>query len=137
MSKAIEIVYNNGVSVVGLDDGRNLTSSIVPALGFEFDELMYTNNTKTFTLNDETFQLNDSQKLEVINFLDTVTENKEATAQLQLNYDSQKYLNDTDWIVLRHLREKTLNKPTTLTDEAFIDLEQKRDDVANQVVKID
>jgi len=136
MIKAIEIVYNNGVSVVGLDDGRNLSSSIVPNLTFEFDELMYTNSTKTFTVNNETFQLNDSQKLEVINFLDTVSENKEATEQLQLNYESQKYLDDTDWIVLRHLREKTLNKPTALSDEAFIELEQKRDDVANQVVKI-
>jgi len=136
MIKAIEIVSSNGVSMVGLNDGRNLSSSIVPNLSFEFDELMYTNSTKTFTYNSETAQLTESQKLEVLDFLDTVVENEETRIQLQLNYVSKKYLYDTDWMVLRHLREQKLNKTTTMTEDEFIALELKRDEIADRVIEI-
>lgn len=40
------------------------------------------------------------------------------------------YLTDTDWIVLRHIREKTLSLPTSLTEEEYLDLERKRHEVA-------
>jgi len=39
---------------------------------------------------------------------------------------SKKYLADTDWMVLRHMREKTLGMPTTLSDSELIELETKR-----------
>jgi hypothetical protein len=39
---------------------------------------------------------------------------------------SKKYLADTDWMVLRHMREKTLGMPTTLSDSELVELETKR-----------
>jgi hypothetical protein len=46
----------------------------------------------------------------------------------------EKFLNDTDWIVMRHIREKALAKPTTLSDEEYIDLETQRDIAAAGII---
>lgn len=47
-------------------------------------------------------------------------------AQLQENSVNMRFLNSTDWKILRHLREQTLNKPTTLSNEEFVALEAER-----------
>lgn len=39
---------------------------------------------------------------------------------------ARKNLYETDWKVLRHLREKTLNLSTTLTEEEYLALEIQR-----------
>lgn len=45
--------------------------------------------------------------------------------------DSGKaYLQETDWIVLRHIREIALKLPTTLSDEEYVALETKRHTVS-------
>lgn len=45
------------------------------------------------------------------------------------------YLSQTDWKVLRHLREKTLGIPTTLSEEELHALETKRHEVAAKLSK--
>lgn len=40
---------------------------------------------------------------------------------------NREFLNSTDWKVLRHMREQTLGKTTTLTQEEYLDLERQRD----------
>lgn len=40
------------------------------------------------------------------------------------------YLQETDWIVMRHIREIALKLPTTLSDEEYIALETERHTVA-------
>ena len=50
--------------------------------------------------------------------------------------EKQKYknfLNDSDWLVLRHLREKFLDIPTTLSDSEFRALEQKRQNISKLI----
>ena len=47
-------------------------------------------------------------------------------AQLQKNSVNMRFLDSTDWKIMRHLREQTLNKPTTLSDEEFVALEAER-----------
>jgi hypothetical protein len=41
-----------------------------------------------------------------------------------------KFLADTDWKILRHIREKALNLPTSLSDSEYIVLEKSRHDAA-------
>lgn len=53
---------------------------------------------------------------------------QDARAQEQL--DARKFLSDTDWQVLRHMREQALSKPTTLTQSAYLELERQRDAAA-------
>jgi hypothetical protein len=54
--------------------------------------------------------------------------------QYRLNGVEREFLNSTDWKILRHLRQKALNVPTTLTDLQYIDLEQQRQAAAARIV---
>lgn len=40
---------------------------------------------------------------------------------------NREFLNSTDWQVLRHIREQALGRPTTLSQEEYLDLERRRD----------
>jgi len=54
--------------------------------------------------------------------------------QYRLNGIEKEFLNSTDWKVLRHLRQKALNVPTTLTDAQYLELEQQRQAAAARIV---
>lgn len=48
---------------------------------------------------------------------------KEAQAVVQ---DARKFLNSTDWKVMRHIREVALDMKTSLTEEEYLSLERDR-----------
>ncbi len=50
------------------------------------------------------------------------------------NGQEKEFLNSTDWKVLRHLRQKALGIPTSLTDAEYIELEQQRQAAAARIV---
>jgi hypothetical protein len=54
--------------------------------------------------------------------------------QYRLSGIEREFLNSTDWKILRHLRQKALNVPTTLTDAQYIELEQQRQAAAARIV---
>jgi hypothetical protein len=54
--------------------------------------------------------------------------------QYRLNGIEREFLNSTDWKILRHMRQKALNVPTTLTDEQYLELEQQRQAAAARIV---
>jgi hypothetical protein len=41
--------------------------------------------------------------------------------------EHQKFLNNTDWKVMRHIREKALGIPTSLSNAEYLDLELERE----------
>lgn len=53
--------------------------------------------------------------------------------QKKLNLTHQNLLDSTDWKVLRHIRERTLGVPTTLTEEEYIKLEKQRHAAAKAI----
>jgi hypothetical protein len=55
----------------------------------------------------------------------------------QENSERLAYLNKTDWMILRHIREKALGAETSLNENEYIKLEQKRNDIAAAIVKQD
>lgn len=55
---------------------------------------------------------------------------------LKNNAAEREFLNSTDWMILRHLRQKVLNIETSLTEIEYTDLERQRHDAANRVVQI-
>lgn len=52
------------------------------------------------------------------------------------NIPHVEYLNSTDWMVLRHIRQQALGIPTSLTEEQYLDLEIKRQEAANSIIKL-
>ena len=57
-------------------------------------------------------------------------------AQRIANAEKRKFLSESDWKVMRHLREKALEQPTSLTDQQYLDLEQARATAAAAIVEI-
>lgn len=47
--------------------------------------------------------------------------------------ENLKFLADSDWIVLRHIREKFLGIETSISDEQYARLEIKRQEMAKQI----
>lgn len=45
-------------------------------------------------------------------------------------------LSSSDWKVMRHLRQKALGIPTTLSDEEYIALEQDRQNTASSIINV-
>lgn len=50
------------------------------------------------------------------------------------NIKNQNILNDTDWIILRHLREKALNIATSISDAEYLETEKLRQQAAKAIV---
>lgn len=50
------------------------------------------------------------------------------------NAPLMEYLNNTDWKVLRHIRQQTLGIPTSLTEKEYLDLETERNSVASRII---
>lgn len=55
-------------------------------------------------------------------------------AQDQANGIEKEFLNSTDWKVLRHLRQKALGVPTSLTEAEYLELENQRNAAAARIV---
>jgi hypothetical protein len=57
-------------------------------------------------------------------------------AQRITNAEKRYFLENSDWKVMRHIREKALGQATTLTDQQYLDLEQARATAAAAIVEI-
>lgn len=51
----------------------------------------------------------------------------------QIEHEKKQFLANSDWIVLRHMREKTLGLNTSISEEEFLALESKRQEVAKSI----
>lgn len=51
------------------------------------------------------------------------------------NAQEREFLNSTDWKVLRHIREKALGNPTSLTESEYLNLERQRAAAAARIVE--
>jgi hypothetical protein len=51
----------------------------------------------------------------------------------QSNIEYKEFLNATDWMVLRHIRQKALGQRTTLSETEYLDLETQRDKAARLI----
>ena len=57
-----------------------------------------------------------------------------ARKQETQNANLRKQLQDTDWQVLRHIRQKALGVPTSLSEEEYLDLELRRNQAADSII---
>ena len=57
----------------------------------------------------------------------------QAQARAAANLEHEKFLMATDWKVLRHLREKALGVPTSLSDIQYLELERERQKHADDI----
>jgi hypothetical protein len=59
----------------------------------------------------------------------------EAVAVEKLSTEALRYLESTDWKVLRHIRQKALGITTSMSDEEYLEFELSRVEAANKVIR--
>jgi len=64
-----------------------------------------------------------------------VKKTKAVTELLETNEEARNYLNDTDWLVIRHRDQAALNQETSLTEVQYLDLLTKRQAARERVVE--
>lgn len=52
----------------------------------------------------------------------------------QQNQTNHLFLSNTDWKILRHLRQQALGLPTSLTETQYLELEQQRETAARSII---
>jgi|AntAceMinimDraft_12_1070368.scaffolds.fasta_scaffold111570_2 hypothetical protein len=60
---------------------------------------------------------------------------KEILDSMDSSNKSQAYLNSTDWMILRHMRQLTLGIATSLSDSEYLKLEKSRQAAAMKIIK--
>ena len=53
----------------------------------------------------------------------------------EANVTHQRFLSNSDWKVLRHIREKALGMPTSLSEEEYLELERERQEHAGAIIR--
>lgn len=54
--------------------------------------------------------------------------------QEEANKEHQRYLSSTDWKVMRHIRQKALGIPTSLSEAEYLELEAERQRAAEAII---
>jgi len=57
------------------------------------------------------------------------------TEQERINQEAERFLNETDWMVIRHRDQLALGIPTSLTEEEFQQLLLDRQAARDQVIR--
>ena len=121
------VIIENGEisSVLGYEPNVPETHTVIEISDAEHDSIIA--KTHYFDLIDLTI------KSYAQDYLDAA-----ATKEIQRIANAEKYyfLDNSDWKVMRHIREKALGLTTTLTDQEYLDLEQSRADAAAAIVEI-
>lgn len=115
---------------------NNIVTSIMPYLP------TVPNTVEVVEVTDEDYNLikGDTHKFvisskKVIPHSTSYLEAKLVTQEKELNNVSLKHLLDTtDWKILRHIRQKALDVPTSLTEEEYIALEEERQTAASNII---
>jgi len=103
-----------------------------PDVGFDFDVLDFQEGTYTF--NDTVYILEEPSINAISNYINSInTTDQDLLDKVTNDIEALKSLSQTDWLVLRHYRERELGIGTSISEEDFIKLEEHRQKVATSV----
>lgn len=127
MESSLYVIYDTEIKSINFSSCRvNPLDHLIQVECTEIDKANYFAGTHYF---DETLKKVVSKPKPV---LDQIKQKQDADKK---NRTLLKFLADTDWKVLRHIREKALNLPTSLSDSEYIALEKFRHDAATEITK--
>ena len=121
------VIENGGISsICNYKPNVPKTHTVVEISDAEHESIV-TAKTHYFDLTDNTVKSYSQTHLD--------TEAAKETQRIA-NAEKRKFLAQSDWKVMRHIREKALGQTTTLTDQQYLDLEQSRATAAAAIVEI-
>jgi hypothetical protein len=121
------VIENGGISsILNYEPNVPETHTVVEISNAEYASIV-TAKTHYFDLADLTVKSYDQTHIDT-----------EAAKEAQriTNAEKRYFLENSDWKVMRHLREKALGQATSLTDQQYLDLEQARATAAAAIVEI-
>jgi len=122
MKSSLYVIYDTEIKSINFSSCRvNPLDHLIQVECTEIDKVNYFAGTHYF---DETLKKVVSKSKSV---LDEIKQKQDTDRK---NRTLLKFLADTDWKILRHIREKALNLPTSLSDSEYIVLEKSRHDAA-------
>jgi hypothetical protein len=127
MESSLYVIYDTEIKSINFSSCRvNPLDHLIQVECTETDKANYFSGTHYF--DEKLKKVVSKPKIE----LDTIKQHQDANIK---NKTLLKFLADTDWKVLRHIREKALNLPTSLSDSEYIALEKSRHDAATEITK--
>lgn len=105
-------------SILNYEPNVPKTVEVVKISDLDYDRLI--KNTHFF----------DVQNKKVVSVSQQVIDQKQIEAA---NIEHKEFLNSTDWMVLRHIRQKVLGQRTSLSETEYLDLETRRDKAARLI----
>jgi hypothetical protein len=121
------VIEDNKISgILNYEPNVPETHTVVEVTDDEHESII-TAKTHYFDLTDNTIKSYSQTHLD--------TEAAKETQRIT-NAEKRKFLAESDWKVMRHLREKALGQSTSLTDQQYLDLEQARATAAAAIVEI-
>jgi len=121
------VIENGGISsILNYEPNVPETHTVIEISNAEYESII-TAKTHYFDLTDNTVKSYSQTHLD--------TEVAKETQRIA-NAEKRKFLADSDWKVMRHIREKALGQTTSLTDQQYLDLEQARATAAAAIVEI-
>lgn len=79
--------------------------------------------------------LPDSSNLKPMDKYTVTSEKLEEINQIIINLEARKFLNDTDWKVIRHRDQVNLGITTSLSNDEFLELLNQRQEARDKVVE--
>lgn len=86
-------------------------------------------------LNEETGEMEPTGVIIPAEFTIEIEDTTAQIEQEQINATALAFLDATDFKVLRHLRDKALGRPSKLSEEEYLALEQQRADAAERIIR--
>ena len=84
-------------------------------------------------IEEDTHKFDITTKKVIPHELTYIEEKAANTEREQSNAEYRDFLTRTDWKILRHIRQKALKIPTSLTEKEYIALEDERQLAASQI----
>lgn len=111
-----QMIYDGNVtSVVKSGVDVALQSTLKPVFSFEYDTIKFSTSVKEYVVGGETKGITPDQAEEILEYLETVEEDKAITKMIKDNTEARNYLHQTDWYIIRHL-ETGVAVPQEITE---------------------
>jgi hypothetical protein len=115
-TSVISFTYTQNLSIAKLTSGIKLLTTAKPELGFEYDELWFTENAKEYSKGEEVFQFTETQEAAVVAHMLTIYQEEDALVAIEADPEASRKINASDWRLQQYWEQKELVRLGVLSE---------------------
>jgi hypothetical protein len=115
-TNVVSFTFTQNLSIARLSTGVTLLTTAKPTLGFEYDELWFTENAKEYVKDEEIFQFTETQKAAVIAHMLTIYEEEDVQLSIEADPEASRKINASDWRLQQYWEQKELVRLGVLSE---------------------